>query len=88
LLYFTGNGFSLVALLRPVGPTVDFEQTDDVRIDLSYKINDLTQIPIGALEIAAIRNWEVKTFAYPCSVTDVVQKKSHFTSVLDLDSTG
>jgi hypothetical protein len=30
----------------------------------------------------------VKTFAYPCSVTDVVQKKSHFTSVLDLDSTG
>ena len=72
LLYFTCDGFSLVALFRPVGPTVHLEQADDMRINLSYEINNLTQISVGALEIATVWYWEVKTFPYPCTVADII----------------
>ena len=82
LLYFTCNGFSLVALFGPIGPTVHLEEADDIRLDLSYEINNLVEISVGALEIAAVRNWKVKTFAHSCTVADIIQKQSHIPSIL------
>ena len=49
LLYFTCNGFCLVIVLGPIGPTVHLQEADDIRIDLSYEINNLVEISVGAL---------------------------------------
>ena len=41
----------------------------------------MAQISVGALQVTAIRNGKVKTFANASPVPDVVQKKSHATSL-------
>ncbi len=61
-----------VDLFRSVGAAVHLQQTYNIRIDQSDEVNDLLQVAIGAFQVAAEWNRQVKTSANPGAVTDVV----------------
>ena len=64
-----GQLLNLVFAAGPVGPIIDFDQTDQIRLQIAQKTR-------YAVEIAASGTHKITRF-WPGRITNIVEDKSH-----------
>jgi hypothetical protein len=76
-LHLSGDGGGLIVIVGTERPAVHLDQSDNVRADSPYEIDDSIQIAIGALQITAIGYRQVEMTPNPSPIPYIIQQKSH-----------
>lgn len=77
LMQFFSNDVGLAASIGTIGARIDFDKSNDVRLDRFDEIDDLVQGVSRMSEKSRKRQRQMVSYTLAGAVTDVIEKEAH-----------